>query len=211
MSTVIKRGNKEIELHTGVVHSQQDRQSRCRDTPIARTQTATFVEVDQGGPCRKFLFTSLATILSAPARHFAMPAFYRGTVECIHKYSMMRRRIGFTPRKVLSCPSTVLSYIFFLSAYMCAVQHTDYLHFSAHRYAAINKLWNEGRFFNPQHYHFGGGLSSRSVDNAGQSMSHCRKTFLVNKSSPITPPAICRNDDGFHLFDQFIVGLPRLR
>ena len=123
---------------------------------------------------------------SAPARHLEM-SFYRGTVECIHKYSMMRRRIGFTPRKVLSCPSTVLSYIFFLSAYMCAVQHTDYLHFSAHRYAVINELWNEGRFFNPQHYHFGGGLSSRSVDNAGQSMSHCRKTSLVNKSFPITP------------------------
>ena len=140
-----------------------------------------------------------------------MSAFYRGTVECIHKYSMMRRRIGFTSRKVLSCPSTVLSYIFFLSAYMCAVQHTDYLHFSAHRHAVINELWNEGRFFNPQHYHFGGGLSSRSVDNAGQSMSHCRKTSLVNKSFPITPSAIRRDDEGFHPLDRFIVGLPRLR
>ena len=63
----------------------------------------------------------------------------------------------------------------------------------------------------PQHYHCGGGLSSRFVDNAGQSISHCRKSFLVNKSPPISPSAIRRNDEGFHPLDQFIVGLSRLR
>ena len=146
-----------------------------------------------------------------PGPHLAMSAFYRGTVECIHKYSMMRRRIGFTPRKVLSCPPTVLSYIFFLSAYKCAAHHTDNLHFPPTDTLPSTSSGTRVVSSNPQHYHFGGGLSSRSVDNAGQSMSHCRKTFLVNKSSPITPSAICRNDDGFHLVDQFIVGLPRLR
>jgi hypothetical protein len=63
---------------------------------------------------------------------------------------------------------------------------------------------------NPQHYHCGGGLSSRWVDDAGQFVSHCRTVFPIYSllHSRHRPLPQCK---GFHLVENFIVDLPWLR
>ena len=122
----------------------------------------------------KFLFASFGDAM-APWPGFCHRLHFFG--EWLGAYKNAQwccGRIDYTSSIVQSCLPSVNARLM-LSAHMLfrAVQQTN-LHspLTDILSSTSSGMWNITS--NPQHYHSGGGSSSRWVDNAGQSVSHCR-------------------------------------